>query len=700
MEMTLTITIVLFIIIVFQLFSIGYHHQHHYHNQDDDNHQNHKHKHHHYYYYQQINIVKLKKIIPLSLMTIMMMMIMMMAFESTLLNNNNINYSQSIISSSTLSSIRDSIRIPDLISSSIDIISSISSSTATTIPTENINQTIIINNDDDENGPRNYATYEELELLDKNWQIMIIFLYTLTAALALFGNILAICVLLFGKRSSKELRIFLVNLSMSDIMMALFSIPFTYMDFMLGRWIFAPAFCPIVQQMQMTCVFVSVYTLTAIGIDRYMAIIYPLYSQRYNRSFGPVTISIIWLFGFLLGLFQWNNTKATPFLIANETNYDCKEISSDHSQFFTIIIFIITFALPMSILSFTYASIGVKIFRHSAPGNVDVVRDRAQHASKVKIMKMLVTIVILFVVCWLPLHILNLFIYFARDLMVNVYNSQIGFTIYVTIAFTAHWFSMANSFVNPIIYCFMSENFRADLRDLFAECLYRMNLIINPIHSDHRCRRRHHHHHRRRRGHFFAGNQNQNDNNNNNDKNNKKHHHCDNVDDDDNEHDGDTRQRSTTIMNNNEQIIESSTKNSNCCQLQLTELHNVRTLNNMKNFPIATDENDVDDDGNDDDHSNDHRSRLLCKNKKCPPTSVHYYHPKIISKTEHPKESTMTTIIIENSIENNDGDDVDDDDNNNNNKQKTMLNMSTKIFKKTIVSDHDHSTSIIPGGKK
>lgn len=120
-----------------------------------------------------------------------------------------------------------------------------------------------------------------------------------------------------------------------------------------------------------------------------MAIIYPLYSQRYNHSFGPITISIIWLFGFLLGLFQWTNTKATPFLIANETNYDCKEISSDHSQFFTIIIFIITFALPMTILSFTYASIGVKIFRHSAPGNVDVVRDRNQHASKVKVKELM-----------------------------------------------------------------------------------------------------------------------------------------------------------------------------------------------------------------------------------------------------------------------------------------------------------------------
>lgn len=179
---------------------------------------------------------------------------MMMAFETT------INYSQS---STILPPIRDSIRIPDLIASSIDIISI---SISTTIQPENINETNIIDHDDDDQ--RNYATYEELELLDKNWQIMIIFLYTLTAALALFGNILAICALLFGKRSSKELRIFLVNLSMSDIMMALFSIPFTYMDFMLGRWIFAPAFCPIVQQMQMTCVFVSVYTLTAIGIDR------------------------------------------------------------------------------------------------------------------------------------------------------------------------------------------------------------------------------------------------------------------------------------------------------------------------------------------------------------------------------------------------------------------------------------------------
>ena len=116
--------------------------------------------------------------------------------------------------------------------------------------------------------PRN-QTEEDLELLGPKWQIFLIVLYSLTATLSFVGNAIAIWVLCAGKRSSRELRVFLVNLSLSDITMALFSIPFTYTDFMLGRWIFYPGFCPVVQFMQLASVFVSVYTMTAIGIDRY-----------------------------------------------------------------------------------------------------------------------------------------------------------------------------------------------------------------------------------------------------------------------------------------------------------------------------------------------------------------------------------------------------------------------------------------------
>ncbi|XP_054156931.1 substance-P receptor-like isoform X2 [Oppia nitens] len=314
-------------------------------------------------------------------------------------------------------------------------------------------------------------TERDLELLEPKWQVMLIILYSLTATLSLVGNVIAIWVLTAGKRSSRELRIFLVNLSLSDITMAIFSIPFTYTDFMLGRWIFYPSFCPVVQFMQLASVFVSVYTLTAIGIDRYIAIIYPLASSRLTKSFGTVIVLIIWFLAIGLGSISFFNSMAEPFEWANSTYYDCKETwTLETARAFTLGIFIITFALPILILTFAYGSVGLKMLRHTTPGNADLVRDEAQHSAKLKVIKMLSTIVFLFAVCWLPIHVLNLFIYYARDWMVGLYDTETGYNVYIALTIGAHWFSMANSFVNPIIYCFMSENFRTDLKILVSRC--------------------------------------------------------------------------------------------------------------------------------------------------------------------------------------------------------------------------------------
>lgn len=42
--------------------------------------------------------------------------------------------------------------------------------------------------------------------------------------------------------------------------------------------------------------------------------------------------------------------------------------------------------------------------------------------------------------------------------------------LYATVClfFLCHWMAMANSFVNPIIYSFMSKSFRVNNRDLLA----------------------------------------------------------------------------------------------------------------------------------------------------------------------------------------------------------------------------------------
>jgi hypothetical protein len=108
----------------------------------------------------------------------------------------------------------------------------------------------------------------QLEALDAPMRTFLVCLYSMTSCLAFFGNVVVIIVEIFGKRSAINLRKFLINLAVSDIMIGVFCVPFTYTDFMLGRWIFPFWLCPTAQFVQILSVFVTSFTLTIISIER------------------------------------------------------------------------------------------------------------------------------------------------------------------------------------------------------------------------------------------------------------------------------------------------------------------------------------------------------------------------------------------------------------------------------------------------
>ena len=71
-----------------------------------------------------------------------------------------------------------------------------------------------------------------------------------------------------------------------------------------------------------------------------------------------------------------------------------------------------------------------------------------------QVVKMLATIVVLFGICWLPIHIFILVLDYNPSLE-KEYRRTLTI-LYIVI----HWLAMANSFMNPIIYGFMNDNFR------------------------------------------------------------------------------------------------------------------------------------------------------------------------------------------------------------------------------------------------
>jgi hypothetical protein len=90
----------------------------------------------------------------------------------------------------------------------------------------------------------------------------------ITAIIELLRNSITVIALLNGKKSTLDLSKYLINLAVSDLIITIFCIPFTYTIFVFGKWLFDPLFCPIVLSLQVCSVFVSVYSLIAIGINR------------------------------------------------------------------------------------------------------------------------------------------------------------------------------------------------------------------------------------------------------------------------------------------------------------------------------------------------------------------------------------------------------------------------------------------------
>ncbi|KAJ6221111.1 hypothetical protein RDWZM_006923, partial [Blomia tropicalis] len=176
-----------------------------------------------------------------------------------------------------------------------------------------------------------------------------------------------------------------------------------------------------------------------------------------------------------------------------------------------------------------------------ASGKVLIRFDRrnTEFLNKMRVFRLLVAVLVLFIICWLPIKIFMLVLAFKPSI-VNIDNMHSYYVYYVTY-FTCHLLSMSNSFANPVLYCFMSKSFRADLIDLIV-CIctkFELNPKYGSIQRGHN--NNHHHQHNRHQtptpqqchhNHFHYNSVRQHDNH----KHNKIHHKNHNDRSVDNDH--------------------------------------------------------------------------------------------------------------------------------------------------------------------
>lgn len=93
--------------------------------------------------------------------------------------------------------------------------------------------------------------------------------YSSVLAVAVFGNIIVIWIILAHKRMRTVTNYFLLNLAFSDASMAALNTLINFIYAVHGEWYFGEAYCKFHNFFPVTSVFASIYSMTAIAVDRW-----------------------------------------------------------------------------------------------------------------------------------------------------------------------------------------------------------------------------------------------------------------------------------------------------------------------------------------------------------------------------------------------------------------------------------------------
>ncbi|XP_027522922.1 prolactin-releasing peptide receptor-like [Corapipo altera] len=304
------------------------------------------------------------------------------------------------------------------------------------------------------------AQFTGVQLI-QSFKPLIIPCYALVVLVGIFGNYLLLYVICRSKKMHNVTNFFIGNLAFSDMLMCATCVPFTLAyAFNTRGWVFGKFLCYFVFLMQPMTVYVSVFTLTAIAVDRYYATLHPL-RRRISVTSCVLVVGGIWLLScglvapavahtYHVEFRQEGFTICEEFWVEKET----QRLAYAYSTL------ILTYILPLSAVSLSYLCISVRLRNRVVPGHPTQSQAEFDRLRKRKTFRLIVLVVLAFGVCWLPIHVFNV----LRDIDIHLIDKR----HFLLIQLLCHWCAMSSSCCNPFLYAWLHHRFRTELRRIFS----------------------------------------------------------------------------------------------------------------------------------------------------------------------------------------------------------------------------------------
>ncbi|XP_029427626.1 C5a anaphylatoxin chemotactic receptor 1-like [Rhinatrema bivittatum] len=269
--------------------------------------------------------------------------------------------------------------------------------------------------------------------------------YVLVFLLGVPGNLMVIWITGFEMKRTVN-TVWFLHLSITDLLCCL-SLPFLAMQVLLDHhWPLGVVACKLIPSLTLLNMYLSVFLLTTISIDRCALVTKPIWCQN-NRTVCKATVVCIslWLLALLMTTpsFYFHNLYTPPLTYKQTCSMQYAKAGHHIATvevLVTVYRFVLGFMVPFLVISVCYGLLMAKV-------------KSSRFSQSKKTLKIVLAVIIGFFVCWFPYHVTGI-ILASQSQTSSLYLSTIKvFPVVISLAYI-------NSCINPIIYVLMGQDFK------------------------------------------------------------------------------------------------------------------------------------------------------------------------------------------------------------------------------------------------
>uniref|UniRef100_A0A8C4R438 G-protein coupled receptors family 1 profile domain-containing protein n=1 Tax=Eptatretus burgeri TaxID=7764 RepID=A0A8C4R438_EPTBU len=289
------------------------------------------------------------------------------------------------------------------------------------------------------------------------------------------GNALVVVVSLLNPFKRSVSSVYIANLACADLLI-LSLLPVWVWFFIWRRWPLGRVLCYICSFCDQYTFYISVFSLIVISADRYIAVVWPFAAHRLRTTSQARVVALaVWLVAALPTLFAYFYMDV--IYLSNDNKTICYRYMLFDNLPPAYVFAVFGFILPLLFIGIITTITTYNLMcRRSICNQFSISRHRRS-------LCLLVTVVILFFICWFPLH----FFMFTGSLMKNgttfsTSTSKWFFDFFSRYIYVALCLTYLNSCINPFLYAFVGHHFREGFKRMqqrHCPCLIKGNTSQN-----------------------------------------------------------------------------------------------------------------------------------------------------------------------------------------------------------------------------